>query len=678
MISARRATSAACAVAAAAAVAGAFVSRRPRAGAADAATVDKLERAAESVRGAATGAIESRARKLESDVERAGRVPQLKAALGDDVDAATLLDLFETEDWWAPYRAQPAAIVAGDRLVAVRGDKELPLPDEAVLAHAREAGLASGIVFGAHPMLEAVAATGVPRKGELTFLVFGVPFDAAALADAIHAPILISNGQSAVATSGAERAIAHLRTAVGRERAGHVSDPAGGWRAVSAPISGKLWLWAWQEAAVETPPTSRAPWLFAAAALLLGGGAVVLARGRGAAGPTLTTPVSVTIGIGSGRGGVAVDGGTRTERKRRGTLPYDTADDVAHRPTAYPDQEVGARSSPGGTPRLAHAVSTFVADRSRVEPGSNSFGRYRLIDRLGEGGMAEIYTAVLHGAEGFRRVYVLKRLRPEVARNRSAVDQFIDEAKLGSSLVHSNIVPVYDFGKVGDEYFMAQEYIVGRDMIRLLERHVEKLGRPLDERIVLYVAHEVLEALSYAHSQTDPATGRRLGLVHRDISPGNIMLTARGEVKLADFGIVKAEGRLSTTDVGVVKGNVSFMSPEQARGQTVDGRSDLFSLGLVMYYCLTNDPLYPGSGTFDQLMKAATGPRTEHITLLKNLPPAASAVILRTLAVGPESRFQTAAEFAAAIGHSIVSVKADAAALMQELFGDELRKEAAI
>ena len=687
MISARRATSAACAVAAAAAVAGAIVARRPRAGAADAATVDKLERAAESVRTAATGAIAPRARKLELDVERAGAVPQLKAALGDDVDAATLLDLFETEDWWAPYRAQAAAIVAGNRLVAVRGDKDLPLPDEAVLTHAREAGLASGIVVGAHPTLEAVAATGVPRKGELTFLVFGVPFDPAALAEAVHAPILISDGRSVVATSGAERALAHLRTAVGHERAGHYGDPAAGWRAVSAPISGSLWLWAWQEGTVEAPPASRAPWFFAAAALLLGGGAVVLARGRAAAGPKLTTPISVTLGMGSGKGGGSKtaggrsvsgdDAGTRSSRQRRGTLPYDT-DDMGRRPTAHADNDVAPRPVSGGTPRGGvHAVSTFVAERSRVEPGSNNFGRYRLIDRLGEGGMAEIYTAVLHGAEGFRRVYVLKRLRPEVARNRSAVDQFIDEAKLGSSLVHSNIVPVYDFGKVGDEYFMAQEYIVGRDMIRLLERHVEKLGRPLDERLVLYVAHQVLEALAYAHSLTDP-TGKPLGLVHRDIAPGNIMLTSRGEVKLADFGIVKAEGRLSTTDVGVVKGNVSFMSPEQARGQIVDARSDLFSLGLVMYYCLTNDPLYPGSGTFDQLMKAATGPRTEHITLLRNLPPAASAVILRTLAVGPESRFQAAAEFAAAIGPSIVSVKAEAAALMQQLFGDELRKEAAI
>jgi tRNA A-37 threonylcarbamoyl transferase component Bud32 len=671
MISPRRATSAACAVAAAAAVAGAIVFRRPH-GAADAATTGKLESAAEFVRASATGALESRARKLESDVERAAAVPQLKAALGDDVDAATLLDLFETEDWWTPFRTQATAIVAGNRLVAVRGDKQMPLPDAEVLAHAREAGLASGVaVGGPRPVLEAVASTGVPRKGELTFLVFGVPFDAAALEAAVRAPILISDGQAVIVTSGAEKQVTLLRAAVGHEHAGTFADPAAGWRAVAAPISGKLWLWAWQAAAADATPSSRAPWLFSAAALLLGLTAVAFGRGgrRGATAEASLTPLVVG-------GGAANDVGARSGRPRRGTLPYDT-DEMAHRPTELPSSDTGLKAVAGGTPRYGQAVSQFVAERSRVEPASNSFGRYRLIDRLGEGGMAEIYTAVLHGAEGFRKVYVLKRLRPEVARNRSAVEQFIDEAKLGSSLVHSNIVPVFDFGKVVDEYFMAQEYIIGRDMIRLLERHVDKIGRPLDERLVLYIAHEVLEALAYAHNQTD-ATGKPLGLVHRDIAPGNIMLTTRGEVKLADFGIVKAEGRLSTTDVGVVKGNVSFMSPEQARGQSVDGRSDLFSLGLVMYYCLTNDPLYPGSGTFEQLMKAATGPRTEHIKLLRELPPTASAAVVRALAVAPEARFQTAAEFAASLAPFVAGVRVEAAALMQRLFGEELRKEAAI
>jgi serine/threonine protein kinase len=296
------------------------------------------------------------------------------------------------------------------------------------------------------------------------------------------------------------------------------------------------------------------------------------------------------------------------------------------------------------------------------------------LQRLGEGGMAELYTAVLHGAEGFRRVYVVKRLRPEVARNRAAVEQFIDEAKLGSTLVHSNIVPVFDFGKVADEYFLAQEYIIGRDLGKVVKKHLETAGRPLSEKLVLYVVHEVLEALAYAHNRTD-AAGKPIGLVHRDISPGNVMVTARGEVKLFDFGIVKGEGRVSKTDVGVVKGNVSFMSPEQARGATVDARSDLFSLGLVLYYGLTGEQLYPGQSTFDQLMRAATGPKTEQLKLLAELPPVAAMLVTRVLAVDPAMRYQTAAEFAAAVAPHVSGGKAEAGALMQELFGEEFRRE---
>jgi serine/threonine-protein kinase len=286
--------------------------------------------------------------------------------------------------------------------------------------------------------------------------------------------------------------------------------------------------------------------------------------------------------------------------------------------------------------------------------------------------MADIYTAVLHGAEGFRRIYVIKRLRPELARSRVAVEQFIDEAKLGSMLVHSNIVPVFDFGKVGDEYFMAQEYIIGRDLGRLLQRHVETTGRPLGDKLMFYIAHEVLDALGYAHAQPD-VSGRPLGIVHRDVSPGNIMLTVRGEVKLFDFGIVKATQRVSKTEVGVVKGNVSFMSPEQARGQPVDPRSDLFSLGLVIHHALTNNQLYLGESTFDQLLRAANGPKTEHLRMLASLPPAIAAILRRALAVDPNDRYQSAAEFAADLAPHAAGGKFEAAALMQTLFGEELR-----
>ncbi|HSY40323.1 MAG TPA: serine/threonine-protein kinase, partial [Polyangia bacterium] len=295
-----------------------------------------------------------------------------------------------------------------------------------------------------------------------------------------------------------------------------------------------------------------------------------------------------------------------------------------------------------------------------------TFGRYHLLRRIDGGGMADIYAASLHGAEGFRRLVVIKRLRPELAHNRTAVEQFIDEAKLGSSLVHPNIVPVFDFGKLGDEYFMAQEYIVGRDIARLLQRHLERTGRPLDERLMLYVAHDVLDALAYAHTQTD-ARGTPLGLVHRDVSPGNIMVTARGEVKLFDFGIVKAIGRLAKSEEGVVKGNIAFMSPEQARSEPVDARSDLFSLGLVICNGLTNERLYrDDDGSFEQLRRAGVGPTPEQLAKMDRFP-LAGPILRRALSVDPARRYQSAVEFAAALAPHTGGARSEAAALMRRL-----------
>jgi serine/threonine-protein kinase len=273
-------------------------------------------------------------------------------------------------------------------------------------------------------------------------------------------------------------------------------------------------------------------------------------------------------------------------------------------------------------------------------------------------------------------MFVIKRLRPELVRSRHAVEQFIDEAKLGSSLAHPNIVPVFDFGKVGDEYFMAQEYVVGRDISRLLRRHVEREGRPLDEKMMLYIAHEVLDALAYAHALTDEQ-GQPLDLVHRDVSPGNVMVTDRGEVKLLDFGIVKALGRVSTSETGVVKGNVDFMSPEQARSEPVDARSDLFSLGLVMHRGLTDQRLYVRSdGDFEHLRQAGRGPTPAQLSKLDDLP-IAGPILRRALAIDPALRYQSAAEFAAAVAPHAAGGKVEAAALMKQLFGDELRAHTA-
>jgi hypothetical protein len=677
MTPARKTASLLCAVAAVAAGAGAIAARQAQSSAAAAAAL-KTQTEASGVLDAAQKALEGLERGMEIDVKAAAGIPQLKAALADGVDAATILDLFESEDWWAPFRSRGAALVTTGRTLAARmdkGDKRMPLPDTAMLEHAQTAGVASGVLAGDSALIVAVVPVGNARRGDSTYLVLATPVEAQDLQKATGAPVMISDGQRPVSAAGSASQQSALSRLVGKEGEGRAHDPESTWFALAAPVSPKLWLWVLHPAG--TPASSPAvPALLAVLAILLGLGAFLLRRGGAAA---------ATAAVGGS--GLPVDEvpelAPKTVRERRGTKPYEMGSELAHRPTevARSGNEPAGSALPAWNAGIAGraaeaAVAEAYPSSTRVGTDSSTFGRYRLLQRLGEGGMAELYTAVLHGAEGFRRVYVVKRLRPEVARNRAAVEQFIDEAKLGSTLVHSNIVPVFDFGKVADEYFLAQEYIIGRDLGKVVKKHLEAAGRPLSEKFVLYVVHEVLEALAYAHNRTD-AAGNPIGLVHRDISPGNVMVTARGEVKLFDFGIVKGEGRVSKTDVGVVKGNVSFMSPEQARGQAVDGRSDLFSLGLVLYYGLTGEQLYPGQSTFDQLMRAATGPKTEQLKLLAELPPVAAALVLRVLAVDPAMRYQTAAEFAAAVAPHVSGGKAEAGALMQRLFGEEFKRESA-
>ena len=222
--------------------------------------------------------------------------------------------------------------------------------------------------------------------------------------------------------------------------------------------------------------------------------------------------------------------------------------------------------------------------------------------------------------------------------NSEVVSAFIDEANLAASLVHTNIVPVFDFGKLGDEYYMAQEYILGRDLGRVTRRALEAEQKPLPLNQVFYAAHETLKALDYAHAKTGK-DGKPMNLVHRDVSPNNILVSARGEVKLFDFGIAKASGRITQTQFGMVKANVRFMSPEQARGEAVDGRSDLFAVGLVIYYTLSGDALYTADTTYNLLVKAAQGPGEKELANLQSLPREGQRILERALQGNPADRY---------------------------------------
>jgi hypothetical protein len=331
---------------------------------------------------------------------------------------------------------------------------------------------------------------------------------------------------------------------------------------------------------------------------------------------------------------------------------------------------VSIRSPQGAAASLAVARQTGPVGVGAI------FGRYKLVDRLGEGGMSELFVAEVAGVEGFTRNFVLKRLRPELARDKEAVSQFIDEARMQAGLVHSNIVPVFDFGVVAGEYFMTQEYIVGRDLARFVGRFIEQHDAGLPESMAYYIAHETLQALAYAHEQRDKV-GSPMGIVHRDISASNVMVSLLGEVKLSDFGIVKSNRRVSKTQVGMVKGNANFMSPEQARGQAVDHRSDLFSLGHVLYYCLSGELLYTGENDLDVLYRAANGITPDDLTRLRKLPYPAASILEKALAFEPAERFQSAAEFADALAAHASGGKGATARMIRQLFGDELRRQTA-
>ena len=461
--------------------------------------------------------------------------------------------------------------------------------------------------------------------------MLGQPLDSDALtplAAGAGASLLVTDGRSAGAFAGPTGQRAALAAAVGRESEGPWLDRNNAATLTPVPLAPAGWVWVATDAGATVP---------------------------------LPLPLGVgTLAVLAAAGAVGL-----LARKRR-------SPGAERRPETPLPTWVG----PAGRASLGLASPLHL---TRIAAGhGQSFGRYTLIDRIGKGGMSELFTAALTGAEGFQRLYVIKRLQPEFAQQKAAVDQFIDEAKLGAQLVHGNIIPVLDFGQVGTGYFLAQEYIAGRNLMELCLRQRERIGEPLPAPIVCYIAHEVLDALAYAHERTNDQ-GEPLNIVHRDVSTGNVMVTVQGEVKLLDFGIMRASERerVSRTDVGHVKGNATFMSPEQARGQPVDGRADLFSLGMVIYYALTGEPLYKGLSSAEVFYQATTGLTADHLARIRLLPSPLAAILERALAIDPNQRYATARDFADVLAPFVVGGKAELATLVGALFGEDLRRQTA-
>lgn len=309
---------------------------------------------------------------------------------------------------------------------------------------------------------------------------------------------------------------------------------------------------------------------------------------------------------------------------------------------------------------------------------SARFGRYTLLDRLAVGGMAEIFLARQAGLEGFEKNVVLKRIRPHLSKQQAFVRMFLNEAKLAAQLTHPNVVQIYDLGKVGESYYIAMEYIFGRDMRRVIPK-AEALGIPFPMVYALKIASSVLEGLYYAHQKTD-IYGAPLSIVHRDITPENIFVSFDGTVKVLDFGIAKAANQLEHTQAGEIKGKLSYMSPEQCLGKPLDLRSDIFSLGVVLYEWITGFRLFTGDSDVAILRSITDGKIYAPSYFRSDIPEEVERILMRALEKDRDLRYQTAWEMQDDINRFLSAYEFTPSSIhlsnfLKQLFLDEMEEE---
>ena len=292
--------------------------------------------------------------------------------------------------------------------------------------------------------------------------------------------------------------------------------------------------------------------------------------------------------------------------------------------------------------------------------------------------MAEVFKAKAFGVEGFERLLAVKRILASIAEDTEFISMFIDEAKIAGRLNHANIAQIFDLGKADGSYFIAMEYISGLDCRGIFDRY-RRVSSKLGVDMACYCVMKVCEGLDYAHNKTD-SLGNPLNIVHRDISPQNILVSYEGEVKIIDFGIAKAAGKSTQTQVGILKGKFSYMSPEQVRGLTLDRRSDLFSLSIVLYELLTLERLFLGESDFETLEKIRKVEVAPPTLYNPHVPKELEDIVLKGLAKDPNLRYQTGHEMQQALqkfmfNQSLYFTNKDLAATMQEHASDELRSE---
>ena len=305
------------------------------------------------------------------------------------------------------------------------------------------------------------------------------------------------------------------------------------------------------------------------------------------------------------------------------------------------------------------------------------FGKYQLLDKIAVGGMAELYRAKVTGDYGFEKQVAIKKILPHLSDEGNLVKAFIDEAKLAALLQHENIVQIYDFGNLNGEYFIAMEYLFGKDL-RKLSYKAKAKAVPIDLENTLYVISRICAGLDYSHNLKD-LQGKPLNIIHRDINPQNIIITYEGQVKIIDFGIAKAASHNSTTHEGLIKGKLAYMSPEQANGKTIDHRSDIFSSGIILYELLAGQRMFQGETMhiYTQVRDAVYEPLE---SLMPDLPARLHEVVQHALAKEPDQRYQSGGEMLADLEECIyqLSFRPNArnfAVCVKDLFKQEFAAE---
>jgi hypothetical protein len=596
--------------------------------------------AAEAARVAQEGATRVRdalteqGRSLSRMTSDAMAIPPLVSALNGHTEGRDLGDMLASAPWWEPFRGLGAAVSYRGQQVAFAEPKLRGVPFGQVIAQVRAHGDPGTATLAGQTNACLVSALVVPGTSSYPPVVFvlGRPLDdpmLAQLAEIARGSVMVVEGKRSLGHAGPDSELLEQTLRPDRTEKG---EP--GWAMSWFAIGPELSMWVGTRpveiARAQASADKKKKAGLWAGALLLAAPIVVAAFRKKAPEPV------------------------KKGRPRARTVGVATAPAAAAAATA---PVAPAR------PRPAEPLPEIEA----------LLARYQLIDRIAEGAMSEVFTSFSHGGGGPRRTLVVKRMRVDQADNSAAIAHFTDEAALLSRLSHPNVVSVYDSGEVDGTYFIAEEYVVGRDLGRITRKLIDGGRPPLSPAGVLYVIHEVLGGLAYLHAPA-PTQDAPKGFLHHDLGPRKVMVSRLGKVKLLDFKIIRHDKQAPQTELGA-KGSVDFMSPEQARGRPLDRRSDLFSVGLLLYHCATGEPLYRGDTQYDRVSRAAHGPGPQEHTRIAALPSPLAGILKKALDIHPDRRFQNADEFRAAIAPHIEGGEDEVAGVISDLFDDELQQE---